>query len=129
MSGLETIALPLLARVCLIVLFPFSALDKIVHWEAALEQADSSFLPGGRALLVGAIVVEFVAPVCIVVHWHERIAALVLALFCVFTALLYHRFWTYPGFWSPANEKGRAHLWDFLKNFGLVGGLLLVVVS
>jgi len=41
---------------------------------------------------------------------------------------MYHQFWTFPRFWSR-NGEGRAHLWDFLKNFGLVGGLLLVVIG
>jgi putative oxidoreductase len=125
---LNLVAVPLLARICLVLMFPFSAVDKIVHWEAALKQANSSFVPGGPLLLVVAIVIELVTPVCIVIGWHDRFAAAVLALFCVVTALLYHRFWKFPGFWAPGNSKGRAHFWDFLKNFGLVGGLLLIVL-
>jgi hypothetical protein len=31
-------------------------------------------------------------------------------------------------FWSPGSA-GYPHLWDFLKNFGLVGGLLLIVLG
>lgn len=49
--------LMLLARICLVLMFPFSALDKVLHWKAALAQADSSFLPGGAILLVGAMVI------------------------------------------------------------------------
>jgi putative oxidoreductase len=128
MPLIDLALLPLLARVCLVVMFPFSGLDKIVHWQDALKQANSSFLPGGKGLLVLAIVVEFVTPACIVVGWHDRLAAFVLAGFCVVTALLYHPFWNYPGFWSKAGE-GRAHFWDFLKNLGLVGGLLLLTIG
>ncbi|HXF80917.1 MAG TPA: DoxX family protein [Usitatibacter sp.] len=117
------------ARLLLVVLFPFSALDKVMHWKSALEQASSSFVPGGPALLAGAIVVETVAPFCIVLDWHDRLAAAVLALFCVVTALLYHAFWKYPDFWSNDASPGRAHFWDFLKNLGLAGGLLLVVLG
>ncbi len=129
MHWLDYLAMPLLARIFLVLLFPFSALDKILYWNDALEQADSSFVPGtlGRVLLVAAIVVELVTPVCIVIGWHDRLAAAVLALFCVVTALLYHRFWKYSDFWTPGDSKGRAHFWDFLKNFGLAGGLLLIV--
>ena len=29
---------PLLLRICLAVLFPFSGLDKIVNWRAAMQQ-------------------------------------------------------------------------------------------
>jgi putative oxidoreductase len=74
-----------------------------------------------------AIIVELVAPICIVLAWHDRIAAFVLAGFCVVTALVYHEFWRYGDFWTPGESQGRSHFWDFLKNLGLVGGLLMVV--
>ncbi|QIE29975.1 DoxX (plasmid) [Caballeronia sp. SBC1] len=128
MNFFDMVAIPLIARVCLVVMFPFSALDKIVHWKEAMQQATSSFLPGGAVLLVIAIIVEFVTPVCVVIGWHDRLAAFVLAGFCAVTALLYHPFWKYPHFWSKAGD-GHSHFWDFLKNFGLVGGLLLVVIG
>lgn len=120
--------LALVARICLVVLFPFSALDKIVNWRDALDQANSSFLPGGPVLLVVAMIVEIVTPICIVTGWQDRPAAFILAGFCVVTANLYHRFWLYPRFFSPGSE-GRPHVWDFLKNFGLAGGLLLIVLG
>ena len=120
-------ALAIVARVCLVVLFPFSGLDKIVHWDKAMEQAKTSPLGGARAMLIAGIVIEFTTPVCIVLMWHPVIASLVLAAFCVVTAILFHPFWRFPGFWSGDNAEGAAHFWDFLKNFGLVGGLLLAV--
>ena len=128
MDWLVNDGLPLLARICLVVLFPFSGLDKIVNRESALKQAASSFLPGAPVLLVLAMIVEFVTPVCIVSGWYDGVAAFVLAGYCVITAILYHNFWAYPRFWSPGSA-GYPHLWDFLKNFGLVGGLLLIVLG
>jgi putative oxidoreductase len=119
--------LPQVARVCLVVIFPFSGLDKIFNWSSALKQAESSFLPGGPVLLVLAMMVEFVAPVCIVSGWYDGFAAFVLAGYCGITAILYHNFWKYPRFWS-AGSHGYPHFWDFLKNFGLVGGLILVIL-
>ena len=129
MTATETAAVLLFARICLVVLFPFSALDKIVHWSDAKKQAESSFVPGGAALVIAAIAIEIAMPICIVFDWHARVAALVLAVFCAVTAVLYHPFWNFPNFWSPGDGKGRRHLWDFLKNFGLVGGLLLIAMS
>ncbi|MGH8426945.1 MAG: DoxX family protein [Gammaproteobacteria bacterium] len=128
MSWLYVILVPLVIRICLVILFPFSALDKILDWNGAMAQAKSSFLPTALAapMMVLAIVVEFVTPFLIVIGWHDRIAAFILAGFCVITALLYHNFWHYPDFWVRGDSKSRAHFWDFLKNFGLVGGLLLV---
>lgn len=126
MLWLNLYGLPVLIRLCLVVLFPFSALDKILDWDGAMKQASSSFLPGAPVLLVLGIVVELLAPACILLGWHDRLAAFVLAGFCVVTALLYHNFWAYPDFWTKGDSKARAHFWDFLKNFGLVGGLLLI---
>jgi len=128
MHLLNLIALPVIARLTLVIMFPLSALDKVAHWKEAMQQATSSFLPGGAILLVLAIIVETGAPVCIVVGWHDRIAAFLLAAFCAVTALLYHPFWKFDHFWSKAGE-GRSHFWDFLKNFGLVGGLLLLMMG
>ncbi len=104
MTSLD-IAVPLIARILLVILFPFSALDKILDWNGALKQANSSFLPGGPVLLIMAIIVEVAAPICIVLAWHDRMAAFVLAGFCVVTALLYHEFWRYGDFWDPVRVK------------------------
>ena len=116
------------ARICLVAMFPFSALDKVIHWRNSLAQTDSAGLPGGRVMLVLAIIVEAVTPVCIVAGWYDRLGAFLLAGFCVVTAFLYHPFWRYRDFWSPRDDSvAREHFWQFLKNFGLVGGLLLVI--
>ncbi|GEP06890.1 DoxX family protein [Methylobacterium oxalidis] len=128
MTWLDLAAGPLLAKICLVVLFPFSALDKIMHWDDAMKQASSGPLPGAALMLVLGTIVEIVAPICIVTGYYDRIAAFVLAGFCAVTAILFHRFWEFPGFWSRKGE-GNAHFWDFWKNFGLVGGLLLVTLG
>lgn len=49
-----------------------------------------------------------------------------LALFCVVIAILYHPFWKFAVFWKPGDSNARGHFWDFLKNFGLARGLLLI---
>ena len=126
MTWLDTVGIPLLTRICLIVLFPFSALDKIIHWNEALKQANSSFLPGGPVLLILGMLLELVGSACIVAAWHDRLAAVLMAGYCAITALLYHNFWAYPDFWAKGASVARTHFWDFLKNFGLVGGMLLI---
>jgi putative oxidoreductase len=118
---------PLLLRICLVALFPFSALDKIINWDSAMKQAGS--LPFKPAMLTASIIVEFVAPICIVFGWHDRLAAFTLAGFCVVTAILFHQFWRFPEFWRFQEGEGLEHFWEFMKNFGLVGGLGLVALA
>jgi putative oxidoreductase len=118
---------PLLLRICLVMLFPFSGLDKIFNWGSAMKQAGS--IPFKPAMLVASIIVEFSTPVCIVAGWHDRPAAFILAGFCVITAVLFHQFWRFPDFWRFKEGKGLEHFWEFLKNIALVGGLGLVMLA
>ena len=118
---------PLLLRISLVVLFPFSALDKVVNWQSAMDQAGRTRL--APFMLVVAILVEALTPLCIVTGWHDRAAAFLLVGFCAVTAVLYHQFWRFPDFWRFKEGKGLAHFWDFLKNFGLAGGLGLIVLA
>lgn len=128
MITLEFVVL-LIARICLVAMFPLSALEKVFDWKTCLIQAKSSWVPGGAGLLVCAILVEGVTPICIVFGWHDRLAAFLLAGFCVVTAILYHPFWAFPGLLREPLGKAREHFWQFVKNFGLVGGLLLVIFA
>ena len=119
-----------IARLSLVAMFPFSAIDKIWHWRNSLAQTESAGLPGGPVLLMLAILVEGVTPFCILFGWMDRPASVLLAGFCVVTAFLYHPFWKYPDFFSSSDaSKSRDHFWQFLKNFGLVGGLILVAAA
>jgi putative oxidoreductase len=56
----------------------------------------------------------------------DRLAALILAVYCVITALLWKQFWNKPDFRLQGESRGREVFWDFLKNIALAGGLLLL---
>ena len=121
-----------LTRTSLVVLFPFSAADKLFNWGQAIKQAKSG--PAALAkmapeLLLAGIAVETLAPLCIVTGRRDREAAALLAGFCAATALLYHPFWSHDDLLAKGKSTGREELWEFLKNFGLVGGLLTVVLD
>ncbi|HYN39091.1 MAG TPA: DoxX family protein, partial [Rhodospirillales bacterium] len=113
--------MPFLARLFLVILFPFSGLSKIMDWNLAMQQAETSFMPGAPLLIAGMFV-ELVMPVLILIRVWDRLAAFILAGFCAATALMFHDFWNYPGLLSPGGGPGLDHFWSFLKNFGLVGG-------
>ncbi len=127
MLWLNLYALPLVARVLLVCMFPFSGIDKILHWDGAMKQASSSFLPCPACLLCMGMAIEFLTPLCIIFAWHDHAAAFVLAGYCAVTALLFHNFWAYPDFWAKGDSVARSHFWDFTKNFCMVGGLLLLI--
>jgi putative oxidoreductase len=122
----------LFVRYGLVVLFlPASALDKILNFKGAVTQAKQAFASNAVAvgLILVGLFVELVMPLGIVSGVADRLAAFVLAGYCVVTAFLFKRFWEPDDFWSPGESKARALLWDFLKNFSLSSGFLLIVVG
>ena len=118
----------LLARIGLVILFPFSALHKLFFRQEAMQQAASSVLPGAAVLLILAGTLEVVGSALIVLGVFDRLAAFLMAGYCVVTAFFFHRFWLYPDLLSQGQSEGRTHLFDFFKNFGLAGGFLLLIL-
>ena len=122
----------LLVRYGLVVLFfPASALDKILNFKGAVKQAKQVFSSDAvaMALILVGVFVELVMPLGILSGVADRLAAFVMAGYCAVTAVLFKRFWEPGDFWSPGESKGRELFWDFLKNFSLASGFLLIVVS
>lgn len=122
----------LAARMGLVLLFlPFSALDKIFGFDHAVRQAQEVFRP--RALAVAAIVIglaiEILCGLGVVSGIADRACALVLAFYCVATAVLFKPFWAQGDFWADPGGKGRALFWDFLKNLSLGAGVILIVIG
>jgi putative oxidoreductase len=121
----------LAARILLVMLFfPFSLLDKTLNFRGAVAQA-AQIAPAGLAvaLILIGMSVELVMPLAILTGTADRAAALVMAGYCVVTAALWKQFWKPGDFWQAGDSKGRTLFWDFLKNFALAGGFLLLVVG
>ena len=89
-----------IARLCLVLLFPFSALDKIFNHESAMAQAGHGLiaLPPSLAalLLVLGGMLEVLGPVCILLDFYRRQAALLFVFYVIATAVLFHNFWSFP---------------------------------
>jgi len=117
------------ARCLLVGLFlPFSALDKVLNLGAAVDQAaqviSSRLL--ARVLILCGLGVEVVMSLAILTGVADRLAAFILAGYCIVTALLWKKFWKTPDFRLRGESQGREVFWDFLKNFALAGGFLLL---
>ncbi|MGH7033718.1 MAG: hypothetical protein ACREFL_08320 [Stellaceae bacterium] len=110
---------------------PFSALDKIVGFGGAVKQAQEVFKPRmlAIAVLLCGLGIEIVMSIGVVTGFADRMAALIIAAYCAATAILYKRFWAQGDFWAAGDSKGRGLFWDFLKNFSLGAGFLLIVIG
>ena len=118
-------------RCLLVVLFlPFSALDKVFGFKSAVGQAQQIFAhPLAVVMILVGLAMEIFCSLGVVTGVSDRAAAFVLAGYCMVTAALFKPFWAQGDFWSDPDGKGRSLFWDFLKNFSLAGGFLLIVVG
>jgi len=124
-----SIAIALAIRVVLVLLFfPFSALDKLLNFRGALNQAREAVSNRAAAtvLICAGLFVEVFMSLGVVTGIADRLCAFVLAGYCGVTALLWKQFWKPGDFWSSATGQGRTLFWDFLKNFALAAGFLLI---
>ena len=115
---------------CLLVglFLPFSALDKVLNFRAAIGQA-SQAIPNrllAGLLIVGGFGIEVFMSLAILSGIADRLAALILAGYCLVTAVLWKQFWNEPDFRLKGPSGGRDVFWDFLKNVALAGGFLFL---
>ena len=117
------------ARGMLVMLFlPFSALDKILNFRQAVGQAAEAVANRSLAtvLILAGLGVELFMSLAVLTGVADRMAALILAAYCVVTALLWKQFWKTPDFRLRGTSRGREVFWDFLKNLALGGGFLVL---
>ena len=108
--------LDLLSRIFISLLFFINGYFKIANYDATLEWMEGYNVP--EILLIPAIILEFAAPILIIVGYKTKIVAFLLAAFCMTTALIFH-----------TDFSSQIQITSFLKNIALTGGFLLIVVN
>ena len=106
----------LIGRILISALFLISAYDKIFSIDGSMSWMEGFGVPG--FLLFPAIALEIILPLCIIIGYQARIAAGLLAIFCLTTAFIFHL-----DFIDPMQKI------SFLKNIGLAGGFLFIVIN
>ena len=104
----------LLGRILISALFLISAYDKIFSIDGSMSWMEGFGVPG--FLLYPVIALEIILPVYIIIGFQARVAAGLLAIFCLATAIIFHL-----DFMDPVQKV------SFLKNLGLAGGFLFIL--
>jgi len=129
---LFSVVVAIFVRCLLVALFlPFSALDKILNFTQAVDQAAEALpaRPLAVSLIVAGFGVEVVMSAAILAGVADRLAALILAGYCIVTAILWKPFWRTADFRLRGASRGREMFWDFLKNLALAGGFLMLTIG
>ena len=106
----------LVGRVFISLIFLLSGFSKIGNYEGTVGWMESLGMPG--FFLIPTILLEIVAPIFIIVGYKVKISAALLSLFCITTAIIFHNDFT-----------NQMEFISFMKNIGLAGGFLFLVVN
>ena len=105
----------LIGRIFISLVFLLSGYNKIFNYDNTISWMEGFGIPG--FLLWPAIVLEILLPIFIIIGYRTQISAIILAIFCLTTALIFH--------YDFANQMQTI---AFLKNFALAGGFLFIAV-
>jgi putative oxidoreductase len=108
--------LPVLGRVLIALIFVMSGLSKIAAPAATIAYIQSAGAPLPPLAFAVAVIVEVVGGLALIAGFRTRLAAAVLAVFTLATAVLFHN--------NMADQNQMIH---FLKNIAITGGLLQVI--
>jgi putative oxidoreductase len=111
----------LVFRILLVAIFPISAYYKYMQWPGITKAVANAGLPYPEYLGMAGTAVEFVLPFLVLLGLFTRWAALGLIVY-VFAA-------TYIGhpIWKVAPDAFFSNLMSFMKNAGMIGGLLVLM--
>jgi putative oxidoreductase len=118
----------LVARILLAVMFIMSGFGKLADPGMTAGMIQGAGMPAATALAYLAGVFELVSGLAVLVGFQTRIAAVLLALFCLFTAFVFHSgAINIPGFSPEAN--GMLTVFNgimMFKNITLAGAYILL---
>jgi putative oxidoreductase len=111
--------LPLLARICVAALFLIAGIGKIMAFSGTAGYMAKLGFPAPEAMTVVAIVFEVGGGLLLLIGWQTRWVAWGLTLFVLIATFAAHRFWDMDASQMVAQRT------QFLKNFAIIGALLM----
>ena len=108
--------LDLVARILISVLLLLNGVFKISNYDGTVDWMEGFGIPG--ILLIPAIILEIAGPILIILGYKAKIAAGLLSLFCIATAVIFHN-----------DFSDQMQLGSFLKNIALAGGFLFIFIN
>jgi putative oxidoreductase len=114
-----------IARLFISAIFVQGALGKMMGWTGQASYMQSHQLPTQLiAPMLGiALVIEAAGVVCLILGWQARTAAFIMFIYLGVVSVLLHNFWAAQG----ASAGGMQT--QFLKNLGIMGGLLMIAAN
>lgn len=114
--------LVLLARILMSAIFISAGFSKIMGLDGITAYIASKGLPMPMVIAGFTIALEILGGLAIVLGYKARVAGLLLGLFSILAAFIFHNFWAFPP------EQAYIQNIMFMKNLSMAGGLFLLTV-
>jgi len=111
---------PLVGRILLALIFLTSGVIKLGYWDQTAGYMASKGFPMITFFLAAAAFIEIAGAFSLILGYRAKLGAILLIIFLIPTTLIFHNFWALEGM------DQRINLLTFLKNFAVIGGLLLI---
>lgn len=108
---------PLVARILLSAIFIKSGIDKIIDPAGTQAYMEKYGIPFAGVLLIPTILVLLIGGLSVLLGYKARFGALLLVGFLIPASLIFH-----------TDFSQKIQVIQFMKNLGLMGGLLMVAV-
>ncbi|QWD59665.1 DoxX family protein [Polynucleobacter sp. MWH-UH35A] len=114
--------LVLFARILISAIFISAGFSKIMGFDGITAYIASQGLPMPMVIAGFTITLEILGGLAIVLGYKVRVAGLLLGLFSILAAFIFHNFWAFPP------EQAYIQNIMFMKNLSMAGGLFLLTV-
>lgn len=113
MQAFQSLAAPA-GRILISLMFITSGVNKLSNFAGTQAFMDSAGVPG--VLLPLVIALELLGGLAVIVGWHTRLAAFLLAGFSLVSGIIFH-----------SNFGDQMQMIMFMKNLSIAGGFLMIV--
>jgi len=108
----------LAARICLSLIFFKAGINHLTGFSGFVEMISNQGLPLAGILAAGTVVFQLLGAVSLLLGYKAQLGSILLIIFLIPASLLFH---------NPIADPSQIN--NFLKNVGLIGGLLMVVAA
>lgn len=109
-----------LARILISAIFVYSGISQLMHFDSTARVIAERGIPLATIAAAIAILIDLVGSAMLIIGWQTKLAAVILFIYLIPVTVMYHNFWAAPP------QMHEMQLLNFLKNLGIMGGLLIL---
>jgi putative oxidoreductase len=109
-----------LARILVTAIFVYSGISQLMHFDSTAHVIAARGIPLATVAAAISTLIDLGGSAMIIIGWKTKLAAAIQFIYLIPVTIMYHNFWAAPP------QMHEMQLLNFLKNLGIMGGLLIL---